>query len=299
MLGGFFVSDSKVRMGLHPMSARPTGENPNSSELIRTHSTSLDIGDLFAGARCWHTGGSKSPENMRLKTRSNSFAARLTAGQRDELFTTLGDGLSYKDAALRVLEWYQENAAARHPGWGDPGQLKAPCPTCICAWYRAALTKQRYAVAKEVAAASQTECPADFDEQARLALGQARYLATLEGLSVSALTALERNELTREKIDLERDRLALATRRQNCDELIAKAQQLLENAPTQASNQRKHDAFQFQIDLALEEIEHMKYGDDYLTRSPKMREKYTDQNIPPPSARLGPGYKMSDEEFDE
>ncbi|MBS0631194.1 MAG: hypothetical protein JSS11_04715 [Verrucomicrobia bacterium] len=206
---------------------------------------------------------------MRLKTRSNSFAARLTAAQREELFTALGDGLSYKDAALRIQEWYQANAAAGHPGFRTGSALKAPCPTCICAWYRAALTKQRYAVAKEVAAASQADCPADFDEQASLALGQARYLATLEGLSVSALTALERNELTRKKLALEEERLALHAYHQRSAAMLARAEELLKNAPTRETSERKAEAFRNTVALALEEIERMKYGDNYKALSPE------------------------------
>ncbi|MBS0631196.1 MAG: hypothetical protein JSS11_04725 [Verrucomicrobia bacterium] len=68
--------------------------------------------------------------------------------------------------------------------------------------------------------------------------------------------------------------------------------------PVGTQSEHQKAALQFQIELVLEEIEHMKYGDDYLTRSPEMREKYTDKNIPPPSVRLGPDYGISDAELD-
>lgn len=206
---------------------------------------------------------------MRLKLRSDSFSARLTAVQREELFTALGDGLSTRAASLKVYEWYRQNAAAGHPGFRAGAEIKAPSISCISLWYRTTLVRQRHAEARAVATVAQTSCPVDYDEQASRALGQARYLATLEGLSVSGLATLERNELTRKKLALEEERLALHAYHQRCAALLARAEELLKNAPTRETSAQKADAFQNTVELVLEEIERMKYGDDNLRFSPK------------------------------
>jgi hypothetical protein len=206
---------------------------------------------------------------MRLKLRSDSFSARLTAAQREELFAILNDGLSLRAASLKVYAWYQENAAAGHHGFRAGRRIKAPSISCISLWYRTALVRQRHAEARAVATVAQASCPVDYDEQASRSLAQARYLATLEGLSVSGLATLERNELTRKKLALEEERLALHSYHQRCAAMLDRAEELLKNAPTREASERKAAAFQNTIDLALEEIEHMKYGDDYKVLSPK------------------------------
>ncbi len=206
---------------------------------------------------------------MRLKLRSDSFSARLTAAQREELFAALGDGLSTRAASLKVYEWYQQNAAAGHPGLRAASQIKAPSISCISLWYRTTLVRQRHAEARAVATVAQASCPVDYDEQASRSLAQARYLATLEGLSVSGLATLERNELTRRKLALEEERLALHAYHQRCAAMLARAEELVRNAPTRESREQEADAFENSVELILEEIERMKYGDDNLRFSPR------------------------------
>jgi len=47
----------------------------------------------------------RGPEAFPVKLRSDSFAARLTPAQRDELFIALAGGLGLPEAAAKVSEW--------------------------------------------------------------------------------------------------------------------------------------------------------------------------------------------------
>lgn len=223
------------------------------------------------------------------KINSRSFATGLTSAQRQELFIALNEGLSYAQAREKVYEWYQENTGALRAGFPVVTQVKPPSITAIGEWYRAAVADQRYAAAMASATAPAAGGPADYDEEMRRALGQARVLATKQDLSVSALTALDRNELARARLALERERLALDTRHQSCAALLDRAKVLVKSAPTEENTKKARVGFQLQVDLMLEGIEHMKYGDDYLTLSPEMLEKYTNPGLPPPSQILGMG----------
>lgn len=205
------------------------------------------------------------------KIRSNSFSARLTAGQRDELFAALAGGLAYADAAIKVYEWIKENDAAlaadpkSRPGLfplsrrkGRRAVSKFPPRSSIQAWYQATAAEHRYEAAKQVAIVAQAQCPADYDDQARRALGQARFLATLEGLRVSEIAVLEKNEIARQKLALEREKVAGSTRDQRRELVLDRARLLLERA----RGGEESEDLQHQIDLALEEIRKMKYGED-------------------------------------
>lgn len=194
---------------------------------------------------------------MKRKLHSNSFAARLTAGQRDELFAALAGGLSYTDAVGKVHEWLKANAAADLNGGRRRREIKPPCRSSIGGWYQATAVQQRYEVAKQVALAAQAHCPADYDEQARRALGQAKFLATLEGLRVSDIATLERNEIAREKLALEREKLDLNAHKQYCEDLFNRSLALVRRA----EGGEKSGDLRLQIKLALEEIEKMKRGE--------------------------------------
>jgi len=54
-----------------------------------------------------------------------------------------------------------------------------------------------------------SDVPADYDEQARTALGQAKFLAMLEDLTPSDVAKFEKNALIQQKIDLDRERFHL------------------------------------------------------------------------------------------
>ncbi len=159
----------------------------------------------------------------------------------------LADGKSYTVAAAQVHEWTKKE-------WGG----RPPSTSAISAWFSGARIERRFAAAKETALVAQANCPADYDEQARKQLGHAKFLATLEDLSPKDVAVLERNELVRQKLELDKRRLDLDQRVQQRDLALARAKLLLERA---RGGERGED-LQAQIDLALDEIERMKKGDD-------------------------------------
>lgn len=191
---------------------------------------------------------------MKKTIRSNSFAARLTPAQRDELFEAITAGLSYHDAAKKIRDWITANDAAGRNGPRPVRPLKLSEATTIGKWYHATATERRHALVAEVAKVAQAHCPADYEAQGRRALGQARYLATLEGLSVADIVMLERSELARDKLALEREKLAYQQRR----DLVAEKTRLL-LARTRGGE--KGAELQRQIDLVLAEIERIQAGD--------------------------------------
>jgi len=176
------------------------------------------------------------------KLRSDSFAARLTAAQREDLFALLAGGKSLAEAA----RWVRDAGA------------RAPSQQALSAWYAGARIERRYSAAKESALVAQANCPADYTEAARRALGQARFLATLEDLAPKEIAVLEKNDLTREKIELDRQKLAQDQRVTRRDLALDRAKLLLERAK---GGERSED-LQQQIDMALEEIERLKTGED-------------------------------------
>lgn len=183
---------------------------------------------------------------MNPKLRSDSFAARLSAAQREELFMLLAGGGSLAEAAAKVGEW------TKAEGW------RKPSTQAISAWFAGARVERRHLAAKEAMLVAQANCPADYDEQARRALGQAKYLAVLEDLSPMDLAFLEKNQIAREKLELEKQRLALDVRLTRRDLALDRARLLLERA----RGGEKSVDLQKQIDLALEEIHRIKHGED-------------------------------------
>lgn len=195
---------------------------------------------------------------MKKKIYSNSFASRLTAEQRDELFAALKDGLSYSEAAAKIRHWMKTNDEAGLNGARPGREIQLTQATTIAKWYHTTAIEHRYAAAQEVDRVARAQCPPDYEEQTRRALGQARLLAILEGLRPADIALLERNEIAREKLALDREKLARYAHLQRIDLLIDQAKFLL--ARSQAGE--KSADLQRQIDLTLEEIERLKHGED-------------------------------------
>lgn len=181
-----------------------------------------------------------------MKLRADSFAARLTPAQKEELFADLAGGKALSACAEKVFAW------TKAEGW------KRPSTSAISAWYQGAKVERRYAAAKEAALVAQANCPADYDEQARRALGQAKFLAVLEDLSPMDLAFLEKNEIAREKLKLDREKLERDVRLQKRDLALERAKLLLQRV----KGGEKSADLQEQINLALDEIERMKKGED-------------------------------------
>lgn len=181
------------------------------------------------------------------KLRKDSFAARLSPAQRDELFTKLAGGMGLEEAAAQVHAWTKAE-------WGG----KPPSGQAISAWFAGARVERRHAAAKEAMLVGMANCPADMDEQTRKALGQAKYLAVLEDLSPMDLALLEKNDIAWARLDLERKKLANDQRVTRRDLALDRAKILLERA----RGGEKSEDLQQQIDLALEEIHRLKHGED-------------------------------------
>ena len=182
-----------------------------------------------------------------MKLRSDSFAARLTPQQRDELFARLAGGLSLREAALQAHAWTKAE-------WGG----KPPSDQAISAWFVGQRVERKMLAAREAALVAQANCPADVDEQARRALGQAKFMAVLQDLEPMDIAMLEKNQIAREKLELEKEKLARDLRLQRRDLALDRAKLLLQRV----KGGEKGQDLQQQIDLALEEIEKMKRGED-------------------------------------
>lgn len=174
------------------------------------------------------------------KLRSDSFAARLSPAQRDELFAALAGGLGVDEAPAKVHAWTKAE-------WGG----KPPSPQAISAWFAGEKVARRLFIAREVALQTEANCPADYDAQSRRALGQARFMAVLGELTPKEIATFDRNDIARQKLehDTRVDRLLLA---------LDRARLLLTRVKTGETG----GDLQTQIDLALDEIEKMKRGDD-------------------------------------
>lgn len=184
---------------------------------------------------------------MKQKLRKDSFAARLTPQQRDELFAKLAGGLGLDEAALLVHGWTKAE-------WGG----KPPSTQSISTWFQGAKVERRFSAATEAMLVTQANCPADYDERARRALGQAKFLAVLEELSPMDVAFLEKNQIAREKLELEKKRLSLDVRITRRDLALDRARILLERA----RGGEKSEDLQQQINLALDEINKLKHGED-------------------------------------
>ena len=181
------------------------------------------------------------------KLRKDSFAARLTPAQRDELFAKLAGGMGLDEAAKLVHTWTKAE-------WGG----KAPSTQAVSAWFAGARVERRHSAAKEAMLVGMANCPADMDELTRKALGQAKYLAVLEDLEPRDVVAMAKLDLDERKLDLDERKLALDNRVARLSLALERLRIPLERARTG----EKSEDLQEQIALALEEIHKLKHGED-------------------------------------
>lgn len=177
-----------------------------------------------------------------MKLRADSFAARLSPAQRDELFVALCGGLAHDAAAARVHGWTKTR----------------PSTQAVSAWYRGEERRRRHLAANEAMLVSMANCPADYDAKARQALGHARYLATLEDLAPRDVAALLKADLDAQRLELDKQKLALDNRVTRLSLRIERDRLIFERL----KGGEKSADLQQQIDLALDEIEKMKHGED-------------------------------------
>lgn len=128
------------------------------------------------------------------RVKADSWSAALTPEQREELMSAYHhSALSAKDAAQQASEWAGRDVTL----------------SMFSAWYHGQrfgwLAEQARLKSEEEAA----KAPADLDERKSLAIRQAAFAAALDDLSAADIASLERNELSRRKLELEERRLAL------------------------------------------------------------------------------------------
>jgi hypothetical protein len=128
------------------------------------------------------------------RVKADSWSAALTSGQREELMSAYHhSALSCADAAEQASEWTGREVTV----------------SMFSAWYHGQrfgwLAEQAHRKSEEEAA----KAPEDLDARKSLAIRQAAFAAALDDLSAADIASLERNELTRRKLELEERRLAL------------------------------------------------------------------------------------------
>lgn len=181
------------------------------------------------------------------KLRSDSFAARLTRPQKDELFEFLAEGGALKKAALMVYDWTKAE-------WGG----KPPSTQSVSDWFAGARVERKMSAAKEAGLVAEANCPDDVDEKTRRAIGQAKFAMVLQDMSPMDFALLEKNQIAREKLELDRIKVTNDTRVSRLQLMLDRAKMLLQRA----KSGEKGGDLQQQIDLALDEIEKMKHGED-------------------------------------
>ena len=203
--------------------------------------------------------------------RKDCFAGRIPAEKRKELMERIEGGLSYKGAGELLLEW------------SVPARLKAPSETAIQRWYR---QQQSARAAQEEA---EKEGPVDplLEEKARRALLRARYQSILNGLEPREIAAYERNDLLRRRIELEEQKHEYAMMGGDMKATMEAVQDLLQRARKCESEETEDKrAMQEQVDLLLDEIERMKWGDSWMSEDGKFL--MVNEATLPPEGSEGP-----------
>ncbi len=140
---------------------------------------------------------------MTMTLRKDSFASRLTAAQRVELFTDLKGGMTFGEAAKKVV------------ALSVPKRLSAPTEQAICKWFKRAKTvhwlqEQINAEGGARNAAGSTadekEAPGAADAETAdatwRAVQRAKYFCVMDGLEPQQVAAFERNEIAKRRLDL-------------------------------------------------------------------------------------------------
>lgn len=129
-----------------------------------------------------------------MKVRADSLWAKLDEEQRHQLMSGLVHGsLSLADAAKLCSGWLQKRVPEQ--------RVSATFQRHCHAW--------KLPVAKQAALELEEVAPADLDAKTRRALGQRKFSIVMEDLDATGLAALERNELMKQKLELDRQRLLL------------------------------------------------------------------------------------------
>lgn len=178
-----------------------------------------------------------------MKLRSDSFSAKLTAEQRDDIFAALAGGMSIGESSDRIKQITG----------------RKPAGSAVSVWLTRETVRRRYDLSIVAAAQASASCPKDADVQARRAVAMAKFAAvhSAEGLTPEQVAQLERNEISRLRLELDRERHATDQRVARRDITLDRARLLLERS---RGGETGAD-LQAQIDLALDEIQRLKTGE--------------------------------------
>lgn len=127
------------------------------------------------------------------KLRSDSFAAKLSPEQRDELYVALCGGVAYAAATSQVKAW----------------SGRKPSEAALSTWFTRERITRTVALAREAGLVASAAAPADYTAQERAALGRARFLTLLKDLEPEQIAKLDRNDLHRQRLAIESRRLEL------------------------------------------------------------------------------------------
>jgi len=128
-----------------------------------------------------------------MTLRTDSFASRLTAAQQEELFNALTEGLSLREAAIKIAAWCGSSRSA------------PPSRSSICKWYQR--TKDARWRWEQVEAGLEH---LGAEEKARRVLLRLKYLCVEGGLEPREVAAFERIELQQRRLELEERKLEYA-----------------------------------------------------------------------------------------
>ncbi len=219
--------------------------------------------------------------------RKDSFASRLTVEQREELFNALTDGMSYSEATEKIT------------AWSVPERTSRPTETAVYKWYkrmkREKWTREQMIAEGEVGTlssfapggASEDAAPraaegaargaaedAEMEEKARRGLLRARYYCVSEGLEPREVAAFERNEIWRQRLELDERKHEhamlvddMAKRLEAIEEQVAEMQENLDEMLEEvgADRAKRKAAFdsQVEINMVLIQLARMKTGNPY------------------------------------
>lgn len=176
------------------------------------------------------------------KPRKDGWAASLAPELQDDLFRGL--------AAGKGPEWVREQLK----GTGT----RRPSDTAISQWLARERVRRRMDLAIVSAAEAAAHCPKDSEDLTRRGIAQAKFTAVMGDLTPYEVVAFEANAIAREKLELERIKVAQDNRVARRNLALDGARLLLQRV----KGGEKGETLQAQIDLALEEIERLKNGED-------------------------------------
>ncbi len=179
-----------------------------------------------------------------MKMRRDSFARRLTAEQREELFTSMAGGMPTKEAAKKVKEW------------SNPARPSAPSKTAVDKWFKRERVTRGIKMAAQAAVAAEANCPEDMDEKTIRLIGQKKFEMVVDGVEPLELASFERNEIAKLRLELDERKFEYAAWIAERNVILDRTRLIL----LRVRNGDKGEDVQKMVDLLLLQIDQMKNG---------------------------------------